>query len=278
MKPVEAAVEIAKSFGLEICEPQLLRSTNNVVAWLRPSSVVAKVGIRHQPEFCWEIRIASELHAIGAPVVEPASEIPSVVHSRNEFDITYWRYYPQPTVVDIAASKLASALWRLHEAYAHISAELKADLPSYSVELECVSHLLRESERLILLADADRELLLNAFNWLNERLQNLSRSHTHVTIHGSPHSYNILVVDNEPRFIDFETTCVGPLEWDLAHMDHDVSRAYTPVPNEELLETCRKMISVITAAWCWADADRGDLRHHAEVHLTKVKRWFQNDV
>jgi hypothetical protein len=31
-------------------------------------------------------------------------------------------------------------------------------------------------------------------------------------------------------------------------------------------------------AWCWADVERGDLRHHAETHLASLKRAFARPV
>jgi len=49
----------------------------------------------------------------------------------------------------------------------------------------------------------------------------------HVVIHGSPHPYNVLLADGEPRFIDFEATCIGPVEWDLAHTSPDTVHHYT---------------------------------------------------
>ena len=272
MKAIEAAIEVAESFGLQVHEPLPLRSTNNVVAWLRPTSIVAKVGIGHHLGFLREIRVASELQVLRAPVVAPASEVPAVVHSRNGFNITFWRYHPQPSVWDAPSSRVASALRRLHEAYAQISAELKADLPSYLAELESVSQLLRDSRRLAALPESDRLLLIRQFDRLRERMHALSPRHTHITIHGSPHPYNILLVDGEPCFIDCETTCVGPCEWDLAHTDSEVPHAYSRMTNVELLRTCRDMVSLKTAAWCWADVDRGDLRYHAEIHLAQVKR------
>jgi thiamine kinase-like enzyme len=109
-------------------------------------------------------------------------------------------------------------------------------------------------------------------------MHELSPPPTHITIHGAPHSYNILLVEGEPRFIDFETTCVGPCEWDLAHTDSEVSEAYSRVTNFELLRVCRDMVSLKTAAWCWADVERGDLRYHAEIHLAQVKRSFHEDA
>jgi Ser/Thr protein kinase RdoA (MazF antagonist) len=163
---------------------------------------------------------------------------------------------------------------RLHAAYAAISSELRADLPSYMTELEFVSNVLCDAERLSELRDVDRHLLRDTFDRLRIRLQTLSPDETHMVIHGSPHPYNVLTVDGEPRFIDFETTCIGPWEWDLAHTAPDTEPHYAGVANAQLLRLCRDMVSVKTAAWCWADVNRGDLRYHAEVHLARVKEIF----
>ena len=96
----------------------------------------------------------------------------------------------------------------------------------------------------------------------------------HVVIHGSPHPYNVLLADGEPRFIDFETASIGPVEWDLAHTSPDTVHGYTGAIDTQLLETCRDLVRVKTAAWCWADVHRGDLRQHAEMHLAYLKRRF----
>ena len=271
MRALEAAIHVAEQFGLHLHEPVPLRSTNNIVAWLRPAPIVAKVRRGHDAGFRRELRVAAELSALGGPVVPPADEMPAIIHSHDGFDVTFWRYCPQPVESDFSGAQMAAALRRLHVAYAAISGDLRAALPSYMPELEAVSGLLRDAERLSELPDAERHLLLHVFDSLRTRLQTLSPDETHIVIHGSPHPYNILAVDGEPRFIDFETTCIGPLEWDLAHTAPDTEPHYADVANARLLATCRAMVSVKTAAWCWADVNRGDLRYHAEVHLARVK-------
>ena len=273
-RAIEAAVRVAEDFGLRIDEPVPLRSTNNIVAWLRPAPIVAKVRRRSDAGFRRERQIASALSARGAPVVPPAHEMPAIVHSHDGFDITFWRYCPQPSDSDIEGARIATALQRLHAAYAEISGELHANLPSYMAELDAVSDLLRDAGRLAELPDADRHVLRDAFDHLRTRMRVLSPGAAHVVIHGSPHPFNILIVDGEPRFIDFETTCFGPLEWDLAHTAPDTEAHYAGVVNAQLLRLCRDMVSVKTAAWCWADVNRGDLRYHAEVHLARVKEVF----
>ncbi len=66
----------------------------------------------------------------------------------------------------------------------------------------------------------------------------------HVVIHGSPHPYNVLLVNGKPTFIDFETACIGPIEWDLAHMSPDTARSYAGAIDSRLLETCRDLVRV----------------------------------
>ena len=271
MHAVEAGVRVAEQFGLRVEVPVLLRSTNNVVAWLRPSPVVAKIGVGRQRGFARELPLALELTALGAPVVPPAPEIPAVVHVLDDFQISFWRYYPQPPDVEIAAEPVAAALLRLHAACARISTELRAEFPSYLVELMSVSELLLDASKLSALHAQDRHLLISMFDRLWKRLQEASSADTHVVIHGSPHPDNVLLADGEPRFIDFETTCLGPVEWDLAHTSPDTVNSYAGAVDTQLLQICRDMVRVKTAAWCWAEVDRGDLRYHAETHLAHLK-------
>jgi len=271
---LEAAVRVAEKFGLSFEDPVLLRSTNNVVAWLSPLMVVAKIGVGQQRGFHTEVSVASELGALGGPIVPLAPEFPAIVHSQGDFNVTLWRYCPQPSDVEIPGAQLAPALQCLHAACAMMSTELRAGLPSYLEELQAVSELLRDDRRLSALPAMDRRFLVRVFAHLWQHVQVNSPASTHVVIHGSPHPYNVLLVDGQPRFIDFETTSIGPIEWDLAHTSPDTARHFAGVIDTQLLEICRELVRVKTAAWCWADVHRGDLRYHAEVHLAHLKRTF----
>lgn len=278
MSAVEASIRVAQKFGLRVHEPVALRSTNNTVAWLRPTAVVAKIGVGQQRGFMTEVAVAVELSALGAPVVPPAPEIAPVVHSHGNYWITFWRYCPQPDDVDIPGEQMAPALQHLHSGYAKLSADLSAGLPRYTDELQVVAELLRDGERLSALPTHDRAFLGRLFERLWQQLHAKSDAGTHVVIHGSPHPYNVLLVDGQPRFIDFETTCIGPVEWDLAHTSPQTAANYAGAVNAELLELCRNLVRLKTAAWCWADAHRGDLRWHAEAHLAYLKKSFGGNL
>jgi hypothetical protein len=265
---IRAALQVAHEWGLPVEEPLPLRSTNNVVAWLRPSGVVAKVGVQRHERLRTELEVALELSVLDAPVVSPATELPAVVHSRDGFDITFWRYHPQPPQADVAVSRKREALARLHAALARISPSLRHRLPSYMRDLDAArAHL--ESPGLPALSPDDRQLLADTFERLKGELQTLVPSEAHVALHGSPHSYNVLLVAGAPRFIDFENACMGPVEWDLAYVDEPPGDDST---SARLHRACSDMASVATAVWCWAAAERGDLRIHAQLHLDRIRK------
>ena len=55
-------------------------------------------------------------------------------------------------------------------------------------------------------------------------------------------------------FIDLETCCRGPVEFDLAHAPEAVGEHY-PGVDHELLRECRMLALAMVTAWRW---DRGD--------------------
>lgn len=55
-------------------------------------------------------------------------------------------------------------------------------------------------------------------------------------------------------FIDLETSCHGPVEFDLAYVPEAVSKLY-PRVNQELLDDCRQLLLAMVAAWRWRLGD-----------------------
>jgi hypothetical protein len=83
---------------------------------------------------------------------------------------------------------------------------------------------------------------------------------------------NIVAVDGLPRFIDLETIQLGPVEWDLAHLESEVATHYPGTYEDEVLAACRTAVSATTSTWCWDALHRGpDMRAHAEHHLAQVR-------
>jgi hypothetical protein len=56
-------------------------------------------------------------------------------------------------------------------------------------------------------------------------------------------------------FIDLETCCRGPIEFDLAHVPEDVCACY-PVADHSLLVEFRRLVLAMVAAWRWDVRDQ----------------------
>jgi Ser/Thr protein kinase RdoA (MazF antagonist) len=145
---------------------------------------------------------------------------------------------------------------------------LAASLPSYRAELDAARRLLADGSALRSLGANDRKVLAVALAAADEADAGFD---THV-LHGSPHRLNVLTVDGEPRFIDFETVCLGPWEWDMAHLEQEVALHYPEGLDPNRLKLCRTLVSAKTAVWCWEQAAQSaEMRWHAEHHLDVVK-------
>ncbi len=248
-----------------------LRSTNNIVVWLRPIGVVAKVSPSSKSRLSIELLVARELAALGAPIATPATEMPVIVHQRGGFDVTFWRYHPQRSTVEITPDSAVRGITKLHASLRQLSPATKGMLPTYMSELLLARNLLDDQDGALALKPDERALLAETFDRLQVRLNELAPPDRFIVLHGSPHPYNVLQVDDEPLFIDFETTCVGPLEWDVAYLDSEVDALFGSSIRPELLGVCRNMASVTTAILCAAQIDRGDMREHFEYHLAQVR-------
>jgi hypothetical protein len=267
---ISDVVRFARGCGLEVGDHVLLRSTNNVVVWLKPAPVVAKIGLGKDPRLHRELQVALELQASSAPSVHPSPLVPTGVHARGGVDFTFWTYHEQSSA-DISQGQLAAQLRRLHNHLAQLSPALRGRLPTCLDEARRARELLSDPSSLPALGDQDRGLLADAYDTLESALQSRVSVASYQVIHGSPHLYNALSVDGEVRFIDFETACLGPLEWDAAFLAGGSEPDYGTPLDSHLLWICRSLISVMTAAFCWSDPERGDLREHAQMHLAHVR-------
>src|SRR5262245_29901889 len=112
--------------------------------------------------------------------------------------------------------------------------------------------LVASREQTPALADADRELLADTLRSLSRAIG--ERGGAEQILHGEPHPGNLLATKDGPLFIDFETCCRGPVEFDLAHAPEEVSDYY-PGVDKGLLRTCRILVLAMITTWRW---DRGD--------------------
>jgi hypothetical protein len=264
---ITSVADLVRSCGFDVHQPLNLRSTNNVVVWLSPSPVVAKISEEHD-RAGRELAVAKELVELVAPVVPPVDlgvEQPVIIEEKA---VTFWRYEPQDDVLKPNAGQIAECLFRLHFELA--SMRDRAVFPSFGDPAMSAVRALERPDFAPDLAEVDRALLRKTLIDGIARLANMTGREQ--VIHGSPHRFNILVVDEVPKFIDFETVELGPLEWDLAHLEPEVADLYPGEFDYQVLALCRVMVSAATSTWCWEGLDRGsDMRSHAQHHLEVVR-------
>jgi thiamine kinase-like enzyme len=133
----------------------------------------------------------------------------------------------------------------------HDSNKLTA-APHFTDRAEQAQHLLASRDRTPALADADRELLGDTLRSLRRVIG--ERGGAEQLLHGEPHPGNVLTTKNGLLFIDLETCCRGPVEFDLAHAPEEVSEHY-PGVSQGLLRECRILVLAMITTWRW---DRGD--------------------
>ena len=89
-------------------------------------------------------------------------------------------------------------------------------------------------------------------------------------LHGEPHYGNRVMTAQGVRWIDFESCCVGPLEWDLAFQSAEVIATFSDV-DRDLLRRLRRLNSARVATWCWGTARFPEMRRHGEYHLQALR-------
>jgi Ser/Thr protein kinase RdoA (MazF antagonist) len=119
------------------------------------------------------------------------------------------------------------------------------------------------------LADADRVLLSGRLGIARRAIE--AHGAEEQLLHGEPHPGNVLSTISGPLFIDFETSCHGPVEFDLAYVPEAVCEHY-PRVNHELLDVGRQLALAMVAAWRWRLGDKFPNRRRWRQELLRSLR------
>ncbi|HEU5130276.1 MAG TPA: aminoglycoside phosphotransferase family protein [Glycomyces sp.] len=249
-RAVGAAVGTAAAFGLRVDEATVLHESNRIAVRLLPCAVLARVApLAHRAGAEFEVAVARRLAGTDAPAagLEPRAE--PGVHVRDGFAVTLWRYHEPVPPRTIAPAEYARALARLHAGLRRI--DLPA--PHFTDRVAQAQRLLADPDRTPELDDAGRALLGGALSRLVRDIAD--RGAEEQPLHGEPHPGNVLRTAAGVRFIDLETCCRGPVEFDLAHAPEPVGGHY-PRADPDLLRQCRTLGLAIAATWRWDREDR----------------------
>jgi thiamine kinase-like enzyme len=246
-RAVAAAMSTASSLDLTVDDAIVLHNSNRLTVRLLPCDVVARVApVAHQAAQ-FEVELAQRLVESGCPVAALEPRVEPRVYERDGFVVTLWTYYEPLTSRVVSSADYAHALERLHAGMR----ELDVATPHFTDRVESAQQLVASRDATPALVDADRELLGDTLRYLR---RGIGGQGVEQLLHGEPHPGNVLTTKDGLLFVDLETCCRGPVEFDLAHAPEEVGEHY-PGVDQDLLCECRILVLAMIATWRW---DRGD--------------------
>jgi Ser/Thr protein kinase RdoA (MazF antagonist) len=253
-RAIAAAMSIASSLDLTVDDAIVLHNSNKLTLRLLPCDVLARVAPvapRALQGAQFEVALAQRLAEAGCPVAALERRVDPRIYERDGFVVTLWTYYEPATPQAILPADYARALERLH---AGMRALAFPDIPTphFTDRVEEAQQLVASRDQTPALADADREFLGDTLRSLRRVISDHGAGEQ--LLHGEPHPGNVLTTQNGLVFIDLETCCRGPVEFDLAHAPEAVSAHY-PGVNHDLLRACRILMLAMITTWRW---DRDD--------------------
>lgn len=270
-----AASEAAATAGLGTVTPKLLHLGNHTSVRLIPWPIVARVS--SGPSFDYsdgsierELTIGNCLAGRLAPSVRPADIEEPGPHFVDGCAITFWAFVEGvPVTTEFDERMAAAALRTLHDALAVVS----CDLPSFMEKITSCESILAHADVAPRLAPADRSFLQNVFQRLSSDLKGLGG--TFRPIHGDSHVGNALMTGDSAIWMDLESVCVGPIEWDIGFLPPATWSAFNDA-DTTLIRTLADARSLCVATWCWAEFERSPATREAAMHhLAKLKRRFR---
>jgi hypothetical protein len=247
-RAVAAATSLAGGLDLPVDEAVVVHNSNKLALRLLPCDAFARVARAGQEVLALEVELAQRLGALASPVAALEPRVDPRVYEGDGFALTFWSYYETVTLDQVTPAEYAGALQRLHAGMRKV--EIAA--PHFMERAAEALGLVASRDETPALADADRLLLQSTLQSARRRIHKHGASEQ--LLHGEPHPGNILSTQDGALFIDLETCCRGPIEFDLAHAPEDVVGHY-PGVDRALLGDCGHLVLAMVAAWRW---DAGD--------------------
>jgi len=258
-RAVAAASSLAGDLDLRVEGVAVLQNSNTLALRLLPCDVLARTAVVGHEVAAFEVLVAQSLDVGSAPIASLDPRVEPRVYERDDFAVTFWSYYDS---VGGPASpfEYATALHRLHA----VMRSITVDAPHFTERVAAAEGLVTDRHETPELGDADRTVLLDALRGGRQALS--SGVNADQLLHGEPHPGNLLVTRDGLRFIDLETCCRGPIEFDATHVPMEVSALY-PGLDPVLLQEARRLVLAMVAAWRWDVGDEfpDGRRHGLEI-------------
>jgi len=264
-RAMAAATALAGELHLRVDDTVVMHNSNKLALRLLPCGVFARVALAGQEVAALEVELALRLAGTASPVAALEPRVEPRVYERDGFAVTLWTYY------EVVAPDLD-----LPGAYADVLQRLHTGMRSVQIATPHFLDRAGEAERLVrhpgqtpALAEDERHLLLSTVQSARERIR--GRGAAEQLLHGEPHPGNLLSTRDGLLFIDFETCCRGPIEFDVAHVPEEVSARYRDI-DQVLLAECRRLVLAMVAAWRWDIRDEFPDGHRHGRHILSLLR------
>jgi molybdopterin-guanine dinucleotide biosynthesis protein A/GNAT superfamily N-acetyltransferase len=268
-RAVEAAVSAAEANGVVAEAPRVLQDWNDTIVHLAPAPVVARVRTswlegQDDTTLAREVLVAQHALRRSAPVVAPTRDPMPGPHRRDGVVLTFWEFVAELSG-DVAPSEAGEALGALHAALA----DYPGELPPLRARLDRAQNVADDPRAVSALADEERRFLADRLRGLRTSFDAFELPDR--VLHGGPHSSNLLRTPAGAVWIDLDTACRGPLEWDLAHLPEAAADAF-PEAHPEALAVARELVSAEVAVWCWRTYGRApEVDEAARYHLRRQR-------
>ncbi|WP_184695498.1 aminoglycoside phosphotransferase family protein [Saccharothrix tamanrassetensis] len=201
--------------GLTHRDARLVKFTSNAVFDLPTDRVVVRIvgsmALRHRAEKV--VRVARWLAAHDVPAVRLVEEFPQPLAVGGHLATIWHTVASDGAPVD--GRDLGLLLCRIHELPAP-----PFELPRWS-PLDDVRRRIADAEEL---SAPDREYLEERVAVLEARLTDLPTVLPEGVVHGDAHLGNLIPSPDGPVICDFDSTSIGPREWDLSTLPVGVAR------------------------------------------------------
>ena len=273
-RALAAGKAAAEACGLRVDDAAVLHASNRLAVHLRPCDVLARVAPKsRQDGAMFEVEVARRLAETDAPLgtLDPRTE--PRVHEQDGFAVTLWTHYDQVPPKDITPREYAEALERLHVGMRQ--ADLTGGwLPNFMDRVDEAQRLIDDPTNNDEIGTADRELLSATLRTTKSAIA--ARAAPEQMLHGEPHPGNVLRTKHGLLFIDLETCCQGPVEFDIAHAAVAASgppidtTALYPGADPSLVDDCWILMLAMVTAWRCEPGD--DLPNGAAMTREWIRR------
>lgn len=214
-RALDACRVVAAGCGLPVDDAVVLHDSNRLAVHLRPCDVLTRVApLARAHGAAFEVTVAQRLAQTEAPLAALDPRVEPRVYEHDGFAVTLWTYYEPVSTRGIGPGEYAAALERLHAAMRE--ADLTGGwLPHFTDRVDEAQRLVEDPANNPEIAGADRALLATTLRTMRRTI--IDRGAPEQPVHGEPHPGNVLSTPEGLLFVDLETCCRGPVEFDIAH-------------------------------------------------------------